>query len=142
MTWYLGLLTLIVMLFLHIIEDFHLQGKLANFKQRAWIYHEVDKLGSRAYTERCKYDYLVGLCYHSFEWSFCITLPLLIWTFTLYSKLYICYFILLGVNSIIHGIVDYFKCNVFGDKELTLVQDQVIHLIQIIITWGIFIILM
>lgn len=142
MTWYLELLTLIIMFFLHVIEDFHLQGKLANFKQRGWVKHEVDKEGSRVYTERCKYDYLVGLCYHSFEWSFCISLPLLVWTFTLYTELFGCYFVLLGVNSLLHGIVDNMKCNLFGKWQLTLVQDQVIHLVQIIMTWGLFIILM
>lgn len=56
------------MLFMHVVDDYYLQGILANLKQRSyWEEHAPDSM--------YRYDYLVGLLMHSLSWSFCIILP-------------------------------------------------------------------
>ena len=56
---------LIVMFFCHIVDDYYLQGCLANMKQKSWWQiHTSNKL--------YKYDYIMALLEHAFSWSFMI----------------------------------------------------------------------
>lgn len=132
-------LLLVVMVFLHIFADFHLQGILANMKQHGWWNKQVENCDESIY----KSDYKISLLIHSFEWAFVMMLPLLneiyysCWGFHYYSLLAAgTYIVLLAVNVFIHYKVDDAKAN---RKTINLVKDQVIHLGQIIATWGIFI---
>ena len=119
---------LLAMIFLHIIDDYKLQGILASMKQKAWW------RGQKEYKELYKYDHIPALIEHSFSWSFMIMLPIAIvlnfnigfWLFA-----YI-------VNMIIHAIVDDLKAN---KGKINLVIDQSIHIVQIVVTWLIFIII-
>ncbi len=57
------------MVFLHIIDDYLLQGVLAEMKQRDWW--------RKQYPERMyNYDYVMALAMHSLSWSFMIMLPI------------------------------------------------------------------
>ena len=73
----------------------------------------------------------MALAEHAFSWSFMIHLPLLIsfimMDLSLYN-LFVSYFI----NWIIHMVVDDLKAN---KLKINLIQDQLIHLQQIMITW-------
>ena len=59
------ILILICMIFMHIVDDYYLQGVLASMKQKQWWEKNApDKL--------YKYDYIVALIMHSFSWTFMI----------------------------------------------------------------------
>lgn len=123
------ILTLIIMITLHILTDFHLQGLFCNLKQKKWWADQLidyDEEKKNLY----KYDYLIGLVLHSFEWTFFFMIPVfLISDKTGYT---IAAFI---INTIIHAVVDDYKCN---KCAINLIQDQSIHFLQILITWFIF----
>lgn len=114
---------LISMIFCHIIDDYYLQGWLASAKQKSWW---IQNASNNLY----KNDYLMALFCHSFSWAFMIQLPVLIYSF--YTHLFIWNIILFIINLIIHAFIDNLKANKF---KINLIQDQIIHFIQIIITW-------
>ena len=64
---------------------------------------------------------------HSLSWAFMVMLPIII---ILRGELDWMW-IMLPVNTAIHFIVDDTKAN---KKKINLIQDQLIHLIQILIT--------
>lgn len=113
---------LFTMIFLHIVDDYYLQGWLASAKQKSWWEKNApDKM--------YKNDYLVALFMHSFSWSFMIMLPTTVYLLlnggTWFPLLYI-------FNLVIHMFVDNMKAN---QHKINLIEDQSIHMIQIIITW-------
>ena len=113
---------LFIMIFLHIVDDYYLQGWLSSAKQKSWWEKNApDKMYKR--------DYVMALFVHSFSWSFMIMLPptiyLLIVGGTWFPMIYIS-------NLIIHMYVDNLKAN---KKRINLIQDQSIHIVQILITW-------
>lgn len=118
---------LLAMIFCHIIDDYVLQGCLANLKQKSWWNeHAPDKI--------YKDDYLMALFMHSFSWSFSIMIPLFI-----YTGFNVGWVILMfPINLLVHAIVDDLKAN---RHKINLIQDQLIHLGQIFITLGLFILL-
>ena len=70
----------------------------------------------------------MALTCHSFSWSFMIMLPWIIYAgFSLNFAL-----IAIPINAIIHAIVDDLKAN---KHKLNLIQDQLIHLAQIVVTF-------
>lgn len=86
----------LIMIFLHIVDDYYLQGILAKMKQKKWWEKNYPD-------EKYSFDYLVGLFMHAFSWTFMIMLPAMlngyfpIWLF--------------GLNVIIHATVDDLKAN-------------------------------
>ena len=116
------LFILFCMLFCHIIDDYYLQGWLASAKQKSWW-------EKNAPDDLYKNDYKMALFMHSFSWSFMIMLPLTMYTIlmggTWYPVLYI-------ANLIVHFYVDDLKAN---KKKINLIQDQCVHMIQIVLTW-------
>lgn len=117
---------LLAMIFLHIIDDYKLQGILASMKQRIWWIEQ------EGYKSLYKYDYISALIEHSFSWTFMIMLPI-----TISLKFNIGWWVIAYImNMIVHAFVDDLKANKF---KINLVIDQTIHLIQIIVTWLIFI---
>ena len=116
-------LILLLMIFCHIVDDYYLQGVLAQMKQKRWW--------AENYTNPLyKYDYFVALLIHGFSWAFMITLPLTIYTFVTGGKWYSFLFI---VNMLMHFMVDDLKAN--GEK-INLIEDQLLHITQIIATWA------
>lgn len=118
------LFTLFVMIFAHIVDDYYLQGILASLKQKTWWENQ------KSYKPMYKYDYIVALIMHAFSWSFMISLPILYLGFTKWIAVAII------LNTIIHGIVDDLKAN---KHKINLIVDQSIHIVQIIITWILFV---
>ena len=113
-------MTLLTMIFLHIVDDYYLQGILAKLKVRKyWKRHYPDKM--------YKYDYIWALLMHAFSWTFMVMLPLAL-TVPVTPAFYIFFFL----NVAIHAFVDDAKAN---RKILNLWEDQSIHLLQIIVTF-------
>ena len=112
-----------LMMFCHTIEDFHVQGILANLKQASWWRENVDDF------DPYHRDYIVALLIHGFEWSFVVHIPLM--CFIGFTPA-VC--ISLLVNALLHSCIDDLKCN----KELiNLGQDQLLHIIQIALTLAV-----
>lgn len=112
---------LIWMIFMHIVDDYYLQGILAKMKQRSWWEENAPQ-------DMYKNDYIVALIMHSISWAFSIMLPLAIFMKFIIDILFIGLFI---ANVVIHFIVDDLKAN---KKKLNLIQDQTIHVAQILLT--------
>ena len=97
---------LILMFFLHIVDDFYLQGILAKLKQIGWW-------KKNAPNPLYRYDYIVGLVVHSFSWAFMIMLPfrlfILLMTALAVGKL-LC---LIKSHSFIFGLISF----ALGDKS-------------------------
>ena len=111
------------MIFCHVVDDYYLQGWLASAKQKKWW---IENAPNDLY----KNDYLMALFCHSFSWSFMIQMPILIYSF--YTHLFIWNILLFIINLIIHMFIDNLKAN---KLKINLIQDQIIHFIQIIMTW-------
>ena len=118
-------IVLFLMIFLHIIDDFCLQGIMASMKQKSWW--QKDSVGSQP---KYKHDYIAALFAHSFSWSFMIMIPVLIWGQWEWP--------ILIANMLTHAVIDNAKANKF---QINLIQDQTYHLIQIIATWLIFVVI-
>ena len=118
----------LAMLFCHIVDDYYLQGILAQMKQKEWW---------QKYGSKYEYDYIIALIMHGFSWTFMIMLPAAIYMlvyspnkFHLLLPSYI-------FNAAGHAIVDNFKAN---KKVINLVIDQLFHVIQIILAYTSFLI--
>ena len=122
------------MIFLHIVDDYYLQGWLASAKQKSyWEQNAPDEL--------YKHDYIMALFMHSFSWAFMIMVVPSVYTLIMTTNinnasLAIALFFL--INLFIHMFVDNSKANL---KKINLVQDQLCHLVQILITWVAFVVL-
>lgn len=128
---------LLSMLFLHIVDDFYLQGLLAKMKQKSWW---QDQLGVSDRYEKYMNDWKIALVEHAFSWAFSISFPMLLYMLITNSDslLQVTVFLAsLVLNVIIHAIVDNKKCN---KLEINLIQDQLCHIVQIIVTWIIFVV--
>ena len=115
---------LMLMVFLHIIADYNLQGWLASAKQREWWKNNAP---SKLY----KYDYILALITHSFSWSFMIMLPIALYMGFNIDYIFI---VILFANMFIHAFVDNLKTN---KNKINLWTDQIIHVTQIIVTFFI-----
>ena len=125
----IGICILLGMIFLHILDDFVLQSfTLSKLKQKkTWerYCHERGGKLEHLYED----DYLVANAIHALSWSICIMLP---WIFLYGSELGVTILVFVIVNTIIHAYVDDLKAN---KEKINLSTDQVIHSLQIIITW-------
>ena len=123
----MNLFILCAMIFCHILDDYTLQGWLADAKQKQWW--KVN-----APDPMYKNDYIMALIMHSLSWSFMIMLPIAIYSHFDVNVLFIIVFIF---NFIIHCIVDDLKAN---RHKINLIQDQIVHLLQVLLTYIIFLI--
>lgn len=117
-----ALALLLLMLFLHIVDDYYLQGILSNLKQKSWW-------GKHYPQKKYRRDYIVALICHAFSWSFVILLPVLF--ITIFSPPWWIYMVF-SINLAIHAVVDDLKAN---KKCINLIADQSIHFMQIVVTW-------
>jgi len=125
------LLILFIMIFCHLIDDYKLQGILANMKQRKWWKENANK-------DLYQNDYKMALIEHAFSWSFTTTLPFLVIAFIQNNELLaVLLMVSYIINTAIHAFVDDLKANKF---KINLVEDQLVHLVQIICTWIILIV--
>ena len=119
------ILILFIMLFLHIVDDYYLQGVLAKLKQKSfWEENYPDP--------QYKNDYVIALLEHGFSWTFMVMLPALVWMFyynDFHPWLYALYF---ALNMILHASIDNNKANL---KIINLWQDQLWHFCQVVVIW-------
>lgn len=102
----------------HILDDFVLQPIcLSKLKQKStW----------KDYPKMYENDYKMALFMHSLSWSIFINLPL----FLIMSSTFILVSVIL--NGTVHYLIDDIKAN---KGKINLIEDQTIHIIQIITTW-------
>lgn len=128
MTFIQYLFILFAMLFCHLLDDYKLQGILANMKQREWW---IKNAPQPLYGE----DYIMALIEHAFSWSFSISIPLLIVAFTRRNDVLLAFCIgSYFFNTGMHAFIDDLKAN---EHKINLVQDQILHFIQIGAMWFI-----
>ena len=116
---------LYMMVFLHIVDDYYLQGILAQMKQKSWW-------EKNAPDSLYRNDYKVALIEHAFSWTFMVMLPITVLMVINNNILIVPWTIAFVVNWIIHGWTDHLKANV---HNISLVTDQTTHVCQIIATW-------
>lgn len=110
----------LLMIFMHVIDDFNLQGWLASAKQKEyWMENAPQDLH--------KYDYICALIIHSFSWAFMIMLPI---AYYISFEIDAIFVVVLVANTIIHAAVDDLKAN---KREINLWVDQLIHILQIVL---------
>lgn len=123
---------LMMMVALHVFADFHLQGILADLKQKRWwekqeceFIKEMADRGADWIQTNWIYDkdYAVALWLHAFEWSFIVCIPLMYFVGFTWQGAY-----LVLLNTAMHAYVDDLKCN---EVEINLIVDQICHLIQL-----------
>ena len=122
----MNLFIILAMIFCHIVDDYYLQGWLASAKQKKWWEENAPQ-------KLYNHDYIMALIMHSMSWSFMIMLPIAISMSFNVSILFVIVFIL---NAVIHALVDNLKAN---KLQISLITDQLIHLLQIFVTATIFI---
>ena len=113
-------LILFEMIFMHIVDDYYLQGILAKMKQKSWWEENAPQ-------EEYKHDYNVALIMHAFSWAFMIIIPYILIGVNEYVA---CIAVL--INAGIHAVIDDLKAN---KKTINLVVDQTVHILQVFITW-------
>ena len=117
--------TLLLMIFLHIVADYNLQGWLASAKQKEWWQKNAPQ-------SLYKHDSIWALLMHSFSWTFMIMLPI---AYINGFDVDIIFAVVFVINVILHAITDHSKAN---EKFINLIQDQLVHIMQIMITLVIF----
>ena len=112
----------LAMFFCHVIDDYKLQaGVLNNLKCKSWW-------EENAPDKKYRNDYLMGLIMHGMSWSFMIMLPVAIfYRFNVPTPFVFAW----AINASVHSIIDDLKAN---RGKLNLIQDQLLHVIQIAIT--------
>jgi hypothetical protein len=113
---------LLLMILMHIVDDYYLQGILASMKQKKWWEKQ------EGYKSLYKNDYKMALLMHSMSWSIMILLPVM---FMLNTNQYVLFAIFI-INTFIHYHIDDLKAN---KLQINLMFDQTIHIMQIIATW-------
>lgn len=117
----------ILMVFFHIVDDFVLQTAcLSKLKQKE-LWQEICGENFSKY----KNDYKMALFIHALSWSIAIILPFIIFNVKTSSTLLLT---MIVFNTIIHALIDHIKAN---KKETTLVADQIIHFLQIFLTFAV-----
>lgn len=119
---------LFLMILMHIVDDYYLQGWLASAKQKKWWEQNAPQ-------QMYKHDYIMALIMHSLSWAFMVMSPI---AFSLNFAFSWFYIIAVIINATVHGIVDNLKANKF---KINLIQDQTIHLTQILLTFLLFVLL-
>jgi len=118
----------LAMLFFHIWDDYGRQGILASLKQKQWWREQKE------YNEKYKNDWIAALLCHSLSWSIMIHIPVFIYLFffgALTQPAVIYSIILIIFNCGVHAYIDDLKCNKY---KINLIQDQCLHIIQILFT--------
>lgn len=126
----MNIVILITMIYLHILDDFKLQGMLSDLKQKEfWEKNYPDKL--------YRYDYITSLFIHGLQWSISITIPIIVYLYYHgeLNVLSIDIFIAIMLNTLLHGYIDHLKAN---KHSISLLEDQLMHMMQIIIVWLLF----
>ena len=121
MTWQI---ILVLMLLGHLVADYTLQGWLADGKQKSW-WRKIFGGHEDAVPDKYKNDYKAALFCHALYWSIFVCAPF-------YASNW--FLVAVALNTVVHAIVDDLKANQF---KINPIQDQLLHLVQILLTFGI-----
>ena len=112
---------IISMIFLHIVDDFYLQGILGQLKQKKWWEeHYTDK--------KYKSDYIMALYLNGMSLSAMIHIPIISMAYLHGYENGNYIFITWILNALLHAWVDNEKCN---KMCISLSDDQRMHIVQI-----------
>lgn len=114
---------IIIMLLLHIIDDFVLQGVCLNKLKQKEFWKDYVTEENQLY----KNDYIMALFIHGLSWSIMIHLPFLF--FDCSEGLLLA---LIIIQAIVHSFIDNLKANA---KKINLVIDQIWHFEQILLSY-------
>lgn len=117
------LLLFISTVFFHIWDDFGRQGIMITMKQKSWWREQ------HGYKYKYRNDWIAALAAHSFSWAVMISLPSLIYCFARTNRISPALLFALFIQAAVHAYVDDLKCN---KLKINLVEDQCIHLVQIL----------
>ena len=81
------------------------------------------------YNSKNKYDYIAALAIHSAEWTLWMMIPLFLLPYLDLGM----FLLLAALNIVVHSLTDNSKANY---RDISLVQDQLIHLAQITFTYA------
>lgn len=121
-----GILLLLI-IFLHVIADFNMQGHMEEMKKKDFW---------KRFDKKYQFDYVMPLIGHAFQWAFTIHIPMTVTAIITQKdclEMYCCMAIVF--HTILHAYIDTLRAN---DKKITLIQDQFYHMLQIILTWAVF----
>lgn len=108
----------------HMFADYTLQGCLANLKQKAWWDKQLENVPNKG---KYRNDYRAGLVCHSLYWSLIVCLPLLMAGGNWYLA-----------NAAVHGLAHYVVDDMKANKlAINLVQDQLLHMAQLLAVWAV-----
>lgn len=116
----------LLVLLLHFYSDFNLQigAKLDGMKQKIWWRRQFKKLKMDAVDAKWySYDFKCALLIHAFVWSVLTFAPLIYLTKSVVGIL-----VMVAANALIHAKIDDVKAN---EYLLNLIEDQVMHIVQI-----------
>lgn len=119
----------LLIILLHFYSDFNLQigAKLDGMKQKIWWRRQFKKLKMDAVdAKHYGHDFKCALLIHAFVWSILTFAPIIYLTKSVVGILAI-----VVVNALLHAKIDDVKAN---EYVLNLIEDQVMHLIQIALT--------
>ena len=121
-----AILVLVLMILCHLIADYPLQGWLAQAKHKKYWEQQA---------EMYQHDYIPALVCHATMWSIMIFTPIMWASYNELNWLWI----MLPVNIFIHYFIDNLKAN---ELKINLIADQLIHLVQIIATWLVWLLIL
>ena len=119
-----NLFILISMFFMHIVDDYYLQGVLAKLKQKASWPADVSLYA---------HDYMAALVAHGMSWAFCVMLPI---SASQNFNVKPTFFLFWVVMGLLHACIDDQKAN---QHTINLIQDQLLHVLQIVIIFTAYI---
>lgn len=125
------ILVLFAMIFLHVVDDYYLQGILASMKQKDWWPKQFPQ---NTMPKKYANDYKAALAAHAFSWSFMAHLPIVVcyFLFNLNTGVFIGWILFMLVQAFFHGFIDNEKANL---HSINLNADQILHLGQILVSW-------
>lgn len=131
-------MVILLMILLHIIDDFVLQPIcLSKLKQKSWWEKNVYPMDEKA-RDLYKNDYKAALFVHSVSWSIMVMLPFICMEFLSFLKIGIhndMHELLILAAVIINAFIHYYVDDIKANKgTINLSFDQYIHFTQVIIT--------
>ena len=119
----IAIAVLVGMFLCHLLADYPLQGWLAQAKAKSyWANSAKDN----------RNDWIAALAGHAIMWGILVMAPVAI-----ASNFQLDWFwVALPINIVLHYIIDNQKAN---KRQINLIQDQCLHVVQILITWDIWI---
>lgn len=124
---------LVLMILCHLLADYPLQGWLAQAKQKKWW-------EQNAQDKKYRYDWVMALLCHSTMWGIMVYLPIIIFGEIDFEWCgCLLFWLTLILNILCHFLIDNAKAN---EHKINLITDQICHLIQILMTWAFYILLL